>query len=486
MRINRNDHYLSLALAALDEHIAPELTSTAAQSTLEILKTTLTELRKREGAGAANLHSAIDDGYDLLGDIRRHLNLAALEKSALAQQVSFDTLVSAHDDLTTAMTEVCSQLAESNDPAAESLLRRAAEWERAYYNGQAAITVGDTTRTSQQDAAKRPLERPALQDFINSQTRWKGQAVEVEDFRALPGGFGKQTYLCSFIDEVGDRVELVVRKLDPAPIMAHGACRLDNEYALLRALPDSYPAPKPLAYAENWQQVDADFYIVARSPGAVPGAFLGGLSGEVDEQVFLDLARYLGELHSLPLSTFREYAAAYDQPGILDGDTRQAYVKNLEGWQGYVAGEQHLDSPFLVWLMHWLARHIPADERPPVLVHGDFNIHNVLVDQGRISAVLDWECAGFGAAEQDLAYIRPHIAQHIDWQQFLDCYLAAGGRPPREELMAYGMVYAALRTYLAGNKGTLNLQSGRNRDLRYAMVELGFTPSFMNLALANA
>jgi hypothetical protein len=48
------------------------------------------------------------------------------------------------------------------------------------------------------------------------------------------------------------------------------------------------------------------------------------------------------------------------------------------------------------------------------------------------------------------------------------------------------MVYAALRTNLAGNKATFNLQQGRNRDLRYSMVELGFTPSFMNLALNSA
>ncbi len=52
--------------------------------------------------------------------------------------------------------------------------------------------------------------------------------------------------------------------------------------------------------------------------------------------------------------------------------------------------------------------------------------------------------------------------------------------------MAFGFVYSALRTNLAGNRGTSNMQSGRNQDLRYTMVELGFTRSFMDMALTSA
>ncbi|MNO00831.1 hypothetical protein D3C81_2208010 [compost metagenome] len=52
--------------------------------------------------------------------------------------------------------------------------------------------------------------------------------------------------------------------------------------------------------------------------------------------------------------------------------------------------------------------------------------------------------------------------------------------------MGFGFVYSALRTNLAGNRGTSNMQTGRNQDLRYSMVELGFTRSFMSMALANS
>ncbi|MCY1462589.1 hypothetical protein D9M71_803790 [compost metagenome] len=74
----------------------------------------------------------------------------------------------------------------------------------------------------------------------------------------------------------------------------------------------------------------------------------------------------------------------------------------------------------------------------------------------------------------------------MDWDRFINHYQAHGGLEVIPEAMAFGFVYSALRTNLAGNRGTSNMQSGRNQDLRYTMVELGFTRSFMAMALTSA
>ncbi|MDT4813781.1 Phosphotransferase enzyme family protein [compost metagenome] len=223
-----------------------------------------------------------------------------------------------------------------------------------------------------------------------------------------------------------------------------------------------------------------------RIAGSTPGTFLGGLSGEADEDLFMQLAERLGQLHALPLEMFADYIERYEDPRILSGSVEDCYRYNLEGWDRYMAREGHLPSPYMRWLLHWLRHNTPQDSRRPILIHGDFNIHNILVDQGRLTAVLDWECSGFGAPEQDLAYIKPHISQHIDWDRFINHYQAHGGLPVNPQAMAFGFVYSALRTNLAGNRGTSNMQSGRNQDLRYTMVELGFTRSFMDMALSSA
>ncbi len=47
----------------------------------------------------------------------------------------------------------------------------------------------------------------------------------------------------------------------------------------------------------------------------------------------------------------------------------------------------------------------PGDDRPG-LVHGDLWYGNTLWDDGRLTAVLDWDCAGVGPAGIDLGSLR--------------------------------------------------------------------------------
>jgi hypothetical protein len=42
-----------------------------------------------------------------------------------------------------------------------------------------------------------------------------------------------------------------------------------------------------------------------------------------------------------------------------------------------------------------------------------------------------------------------------------------------------------MRVSVAFNKGVRSLQVGMSRDIRFAVVELGLTPEFMNLAMAS-
>ncbi len=161
------------------------------------------------------------------------------------------------------------------------------------------------------------------------------------------------------------------------------------------------------------------------------------------------------------------------------------YRGNIAKWRHYATETEHLTSPLLHYLLHWLEHHIPADPRPPVLVHGDFNIHNLLVENGHVSGVLDWECAMFGAPEQDLAYIQPHIAPHIDWSQFIAAYYEGGGRQLDTATMPFYLSFSAMRLHIAMLRATRNLQTEVNDDIRYAMVELGFGARFMEMGLAG-
>jgi aminoglycoside phosphotransferase (APT) family kinase protein len=106
-------------------------------------------------------------------------------------------------------------------------------------------------------------------------------------------------------------------------------------------------------------------------------------------------------------------------------------------------------------MLDWLEQHVPANRNPPVLVHGAFNIHNVLAEGGQVTGLLDWECAMFGAPEID------------------------------ESSMSFYMAFSSMRLNIVFNRGVRNLQQGVTNDIRYALVELGLTPEFMKLALAS-
>lgn len=86
-------------------------------------------------------------------------------------------------------------------------------------------------------------------------------------------------------------------------------------------------------------------------------------------------------------------------------------------------------NPVLATAMHWLETHIPhAGSDELVVLHGDFRMGNILIDEHDLSAVLDWELAHLGCVEEDLAWICMP-----SWR-FGRYTLEAGGVGTREEL----------------------------------------------------
>ncbi|PHR62235.1 MAG: hypothetical protein COA43_00930 [Robiginitomaculum sp.] len=488
MKINTTDRYHSLLLKTLTETIIPELSTVGAKSAAEMMSVTLNELLKREHGTAGILLENIRSGIQLLQELSSHLSEPVLLQGVDPKpQDSFAELVESHGVLTHVLAETCTLLNQSSASGTETskLLLKAAEWELSYYVENSKIVAPKLSTIPSEGS---PLTMETLEGYLNSLETNKGHKISVTNFEPLPGGFGKQTYLCQYDDITGKSKDLVIRKTDPTPIMSHGGCNLANEYSLLNVLAkNNFMAPKPIDFCECWENVDGSFYTMDRAKGCTPGSFLAGVEGDLPESLYLELAEWLGKLHSLPLEQFAEHIEKHNDPRILNGTVADAYSYNLEAWEKYISEAHHLDSPYIIWLLHWLQNNIPESNNKPVLVHGDYNVHNVLADNGKITIILDWECADFAGPEQDLAYIKPNIENHIDWDKFISHYQAHGGKQDIcEQAMKFGVVYTALRTNLAGNRGTYNLQTGRNQDLRYIMVELGFTQSFMGSAMDNA
>ena len=61
------------------------------------------------------------------------------------------------------------------------------------------------------------------------------------------------------------------------------------------------------------------------------------------------------------------------------------------------------DRPIIALGLAWLKANLPP-QVPPCVVHGDLRIGNVMVHEGHLSGVLDWELAHLGDGHEDLAY----------------------------------------------------------------------------------
>jgi aminoglycoside phosphotransferase (APT) family kinase protein len=80
-----------------------------------------------------------------------------------------------------------------------------------------------------------------------------------------------------------------------------------------------------------------------------------------------------------------------------------------------------------------------------VPVHGDVLPHNLLADDGRVTALLDWEFVHVGDPAEDLAYCRPAVAAVMPWSEFMQRYDDAGGQKVDERRLAIFGLWGLVR-----------------------------------------
>jgi aminoglycoside phosphotransferase (APT) family kinase protein len=158
---------------------------------------------------------------------------------------------------------------------------------------------------------------------------------------------------------------------------------MTNERHVLSELHQyGFPVPKPLWHGRGRRE----FLAVEERSGEMLRDMLNPLSPLHDEALSYDLLEEFGELvgrlHTLPIEWEEQKRTA------------------LYGF----LGEQELDEERFRTLVSWLRRNVP-EEHTLGFVHGDLNDANVLVSDRRISAILDWESAGMGWREYELAWV---------------------------------------------------------------------------------
>jgi len=260
--------------------------------------------------------------------------------------------------------------------------------------------------------------------------------------------------------------ELVARIApDAADVPVFPSYDLERQFRVIDDVGRLSAVPVPQLF---WSEADplhvgAPFFVMGRVDGVVPPDLMPYTFGDnwlhdatADERARLEAAsvQVLIDLHGIEDATQRFEYLRFTERG---GSALRNHVAHTRAWYDWVAVESG-PSPVIERAFAWLGDHWPSDESETVVSWGDSRIGNILYLEFQPVAVLDWEMAGLGPRELDLAWMvySHRVFQDIagsmglpgmpDFMRSADVfgrYERGSGYAPRH-LDFYGM-YAALQ-----------------------------------------
>jgi aminoglycoside phosphotransferase (APT) family kinase protein len=268
----------------------------------------------------------------------------------------------------------------------------------------------------------------------------------------LPGGASKEAWA---VDADGRR--LLVRRAAGGVIHRH-TLSLKHEFEVLQAAHAAgVKVPQPVLYIEDLDGREA--FVMERIEGETIGRRIVRM--QVPEHLPLQMAEELAKIHALP---------SEDLP-FLEEASIDRLVEELDE-----VGEPHPAIELGLW---WLRKNRPPP-REPVVVHGDFRIGNLAVDENGLVGVLDWEFAHLDDPARDLSFalVRawrfgvPHLRLGgiADTEQYLERYNELTGFDVRPEELDYWELAGNVAWAVGCLTQAQRHLSGRDRSVELAIL----------------
>ncbi len=257
--------------------------------------------------------------------------------------------------------------------------------------------------------------------------------VTVENLRALTGGASRTTWAFDAVDT--HRRALILRTGPPDDV--HAGMELEAAVQQ-RAAAAGAPVPHILA-ADNSPVALGNPYLIC---DAIAGETIvrkihRALDEPGRERLLQQCAQALAAIHR----------ADPDGIGLTVSDQLAEWRDRLD--------EMGDTTATFEWALRWLDRHRPPPS-PHVLVHGDFRMGNLIVDESGLAAVLDWELVHTGEVYEDLAWFcirawRFGAPEDLgagglgSVERFLSAYEAAAGITIDRTVFRWWLTVATLR-----------------------------------------
>jgi aminoglycoside phosphotransferase (APT) family kinase protein len=282
---------------------------------------------------------------------------------------------------------------------------------------------------------------------------------KAENLGRLSGGANMESWAFTWAGK-----PYVLRRAPSAEYMADRPYGHDTEAALVRAVHDSgVLAPEVVAVLEEADGIGTG-YVMRRVKAEVNPAKI--LAAPPPPSLIGDLGRELAKIHALPREKI--------PPAIPYMDVADALAALKARFISYGG-----DRPIIALAVKWCEDHLPAPVAP-VLVHSDYRMGNIMVDDQGLAAVLDWELAHLGDGHEDLAFGCMAVWRFgsLDkpafgvgsLEDYFAAYEAAGGEKVDRERFHFWLVYRTLWWALGCLQMGQAWRSGADRTVERVVV----------------
>ena len=307
-----------------------------------------------------------------------------------------------------------------------------------------------------------------------------GADGHVTEVAQLSGGWSRHSFVAHAELASGEQRRYIVRVEAPGGVLETD---IAAEFALYHALDGDQDIPTPSVYhfaATNDNAFGNRFIVMQAMPGRAANTFRRGDRQWLAEDwegprlIARDTVETLVRLHRFPADLLP-----------ADAVPRLGFLEVVDRWQAVYEERRLVRDPVTEEAFAWLRSRVPADSQTGV-VHGDYRIGNMLVHEGRVSALLDWELAYVGDVRFDLGYlalerlagkhlrpVTPLMNAIADREWFFEEYARRAGRPVDPEVVRTFSVLAIMMLLATHYMGTWMYSHARSKHFRLAWNRFG-------------
>ncbi|WP_300378950.1 phosphotransferase family protein [Henriciella sp.] len=253
-----------------------------------------------------------------------------------------------------------------------------------------------------------------------------GESLSVASADRLSGGASQETWLVRLSGE-DVPATLILRRAPQGGEKSFdsAAIGLPNEARLIRkAEAAGVPVPRVVRVLEDSDDVGEGF-------------FMTQIMGETIARRILRNDEFAAARDALPEQCGKALAGIHSIQLAGDPELKESSGLDQLSYYEDIYKSTGGCRPIFDLAMVWLRENAPAPLEP-VLVHGDFRLGNIMVDEAGLAAVLDWELCHLGDPREDIAWMCTnswrfgHTDKRLggfgDVEPLLTAYERAGGQ----------------------------------------------------------